>query len=188
MAPPLAVDPRRSCRRCGYVQRRAHRARARSTRNGYERRRKSCPSRLWCQAEASGMESCLSPVTQCGGLALIDERRLIWPIPELSSGKSIRHGRLAPGNVRRAPRATPPAKRQTAAASCDWRPRPESNRGARICSPLRHHSATWPLRREPYHGRIRRGNGDAHPAWPVRAAPFKSGPGTEVGGDSGGPL
>ena len=25
-----------------------------------------------------------------------------------------------------------------------WRPRPESNRGARICSPLRHHSATWP--------------------------------------------
>ena len=26
-----------------------------------------------------------------------------------------------------------------------WRPRPESNRGARICSPLRHHSATWPL-------------------------------------------
>ena len=26
-----------------------------------------------------------------------------------------------------------------------WRPRPESNRGIRICSPLRHHSATWPL-------------------------------------------
>src|SRR5262245_48725396 len=26
-----------------------------------------------------------------------------------------------------------------------WRPRPESNRGARICSPLRHHSATWPV-------------------------------------------
>ena len=25
-----------------------------------------------------------------------------------------------------------------------WRPRPESNRGARICSPLRNHSATWP--------------------------------------------
>ena len=25
-----------------------------------------------------------------------------------------------------------------------WRPRPELNRGARICSPLRHHSATWP--------------------------------------------
>src|SRR5918998_4306107 len=25
-----------------------------------------------------------------------------------------------------------------------WRPRPESNRGARICSPLRHHSATRP--------------------------------------------
>ena len=28
-----------------------------------------------------------------------------------------------------------------------WRPRPESNRGARICSPLRHHSATWPSAR-----------------------------------------
>ena len=26
-----------------------------------------------------------------------------------------------------------------------WRPRPESNRGTRICNPLRHHSATWPL-------------------------------------------
>src|SRR5262245_30909182 len=26
-----------------------------------------------------------------------------------------------------------------------WRPRPESNRRARICSPLRHHSATWPI-------------------------------------------
>src|SRR5690606_39727209 len=25
-----------------------------------------------------------------------------------------------------------------------WRPRPESNRGARICSPLRNHSATRP--------------------------------------------
>ncbi len=25
-----------------------------------------------------------------------------------------------------------------------WRPRPESNRGIRICSPLRHHSATRP--------------------------------------------
>src|SRR6476469_7167704 len=27
----------------------------------------------------------------------------------------------------------------------EWRPRPESNRRARICSPLRHHSATWPI-------------------------------------------
>jgi hypothetical protein len=27
-----------------------------------------------------------------------------------------------------------------------WRPRPESNRGARICSPLRNHSATRPSR------------------------------------------
>jgi hypothetical protein len=26
----------------------------------------------------------------------------------------------------------------------EWRPRPESNRGARICSPLRNHSATRP--------------------------------------------
>jgi hypothetical protein len=35
------------------------------------------------------------------------------------------------------------------AASIDltrgWRPRPESNRCARICSPLRNHSATWPI-------------------------------------------
>jgi hypothetical protein len=40
-----------------------------------------------------------------------------------------------------------------------WRPRPESNRGARICSPLRNHSATRPRRfrrstRLPYVARI----------------------------------
>jgi hypothetical protein len=34
----------------------------------------------------------------------------------------------------------------------DWRPRPELNRGTRICSPLRHHSATWP--RHGYIGRV----------------------------------
>ena len=28
-----------------------------------------------------------------------------------------------------------------------WRPRPESNRGTRLCRPLRHHSATWPISR-----------------------------------------
>ena len=33
-----------------------------------------------------------------------------------------------------------------------WRPRPELNRGTRICSPLRHHSATWPRHR--YIGRV----------------------------------
>lgn len=27
----------------------------------------------------------------------------------------------------------------------EWRPRPDSNRGTRICSPLRSLSATWPL-------------------------------------------
>ena len=32
-----------------------------------------------------------------------------------------------------------------ASAMRKMRPRPESNRGARICSPLRHHSATWPV-------------------------------------------
>ena len=31
----------------------------------------------------------------------------------------------------------------------NWRPRPELNRGSRICSPLRHHSATWPHRARP---------------------------------------
>jgi hypothetical protein len=30
----------------------------------------------------------------------------------------------------------------------EWRPRPELNRGTRICSPLRHHSATWPQESE----------------------------------------
>ena len=37
-----------------------------------------------------------------------------------------------------------------------WRPRPESNRGARICSPLRHHSATWPKIRKLKHLRASR--------------------------------
>ena len=36
----------------------------------------------------------------------------------------------------------------------EWRPRPESNRGTRICSPMRHHSATWPLALS-YHDRRR---------------------------------
>ena len=30
------------------------------------------------------------------------------------------------------------------ASYCEWRPEPESNRRARICSPLRHHSAIGP--------------------------------------------
>src|SRR6185436_11424167 len=34
----------------------------------------------------------------------------------------------------------------SAPGKCGWRPRPESNRGARICSPLRSHSATRPTR------------------------------------------
>ncbi len=149
---------------------------------GVKRRRRERSPAAWPSCRRS------SRLAPCGGPALIDEWRLIWPIPELQSSKGMRHGRPAPGNVRQTRSATPPASGQTAAARCDWRPRPESNRGARICSPLRHHSATWPLRRDPYHGRIRRGNGDARPAWPVWATPLNSGPGTEVGGDSSGPL
>ena len=39
-----------------------------------------------------------------------------------------------------------------------WRPRPESNRGARICSPLRNHSATRPHRsRRSTMGSVNRG-------------------------------
>ncbi len=34
----------------------------------------------------------------------------------------------------------------------EWRPRPESNRGARICSPLRNHSATRPSGRRRVRG------------------------------------
>ena len=35
----------------------------------------------------------------------------------------------------------------------EWRPRPELNRGSRICSPLRHHSATWPQAKSPKNAR-----------------------------------
>ena len=41
-------------------------------------------------------------------------------------------------------RKIPRGRRSSDVAIERWRPRPESNRGARICSPLRHHSATWP--------------------------------------------
>ena len=42
----------------------------------------------------------------------------------------------------------------------EWRPRPESNRGARICSPLRNHSATRPQRLKRFKRLIRlRSNG-----------------------------
>jgi hypothetical protein len=48
-----------------------------------------------------------------------------------------------------------------------WRPRPESNRGAQICSLLRHHSATWPSKLRPLPetvtpARLRRRYGDVH--------------------------
>ena len=52
----------------------------------------------------------------------------------------------------------------------EWRPRPESNRGTRICSPMRHHSATWPLalsyhdRRRMKSGLVRAGRGAVR-AW-----------------------
>ena len=48
---------------------------------------------------------------------------------------------IAPPRLRM---ATPPA--DAAEVNFEWRPRPESNRGARICSPLRSHSATRPCR------------------------------------------
>ncbi len=40
-------------------------------------------------------------------------------------------------------------------AANGWRPRPESNRRARICSPLRDHSATRPFQRPTYRGGCR---------------------------------
>ena len=42
--------------------------------------------------------------------------------------------------------AVPNARRRPRNCIAAWRPRPELNRGTRICSPLRHHSATWPQR------------------------------------------
>lgn len=55
----------------------------------------------------------------------------------------------------------------------DWRPRPESNRGARICSPLRSHSATRP-RRSVTRGRLHRQGGGSRPLPPAGewAMPF----------------
>ena len=47
-------------------------------------------------------------------------------------------GDTRPGN------GMPNTGRQLHPMGCVWRPRPESNRGARICSPLRSHSATRP--------------------------------------------
>src|SRR5215831_15084984 len=63
----------------------------------------------------------------------------------------IAHGLVADPSERQA--------RTSEVMSAPERPRPESNRGARICSPLRHHSATWPHAPSMYHGLFPRGNG-----------------------------
>ena len=42
---------------------------------------------------------------------------------------------------------------------CRWRPEPESNRRARICSPLRNHSAIGPMSEAPLWRRSLRGQG-----------------------------
>ncbi len=62
---------------------------------------------------------------------------------------NFRHGDEC-SMIRARPAASPDTSSAQGARSAiwgdmRWRPRPESNRGARICSPLRHHSATWPF-------------------------------------------
>ena len=62
-------------------------------------------------------------------------RRLsAYRLPRLGAGASGRALRRASGDQRG----------EISRAQSAWRPRPESNRGARICSPLRNHSATRP--------------------------------------------
>ena len=70
-----------------------------------------------------------------------------------------RHGR----NLREPRLACQPKRRRREG----WRPRPELNRGTRICSPLRHHSATWPRHR--YIGRV---GGRQHDANAPECLPF----------------
>jgi hypothetical protein len=66
--------------------------------------------------------------------------RVIVVFDRLESVKVASDGvRWSPGLRGRQPRG--PSKHDEY-----WRPRPESNRGARICSPLRNHSATRPTR------------------------------------------
>jgi hypothetical protein len=70
--------------------------------------------------------------------------------------QSMNAGRKPGLGADAAGKSRPPALRPG-----EWRPRPESNRRARICSPLRNHSATWPSE-------------DAAPACAGRALPQKA--------------
>ena len=72
-------------------------------------------------------------------------------LPASTSTASSAAGSSSPGSTTaRWPCSSRPRGAGQGTVRCDkphqgiWRPRPESNRCARICSPLRNHSATWP--------------------------------------------
>ncbi len=73
-------------------------------------------------------------------------------MPHRANVRTARHGASA-----RAARQAPTVEGERCWKR-RWRPRPESNRGARICNPLRHHSATRPQAPETVHGAVSTGS------------------------------
>src|SRR5262249_17825037 len=94
------------------------------------------------------------PSAPCRNLSAFTEVSAEHPLREGLGGGGTRHAKshfsalnqppfaaLRRGSLRQEWLAEPKLR-----SSEGWRPRPELNRGTRICSPLRHHSATWPSR------------------------------------------
>ena len=76
------------------------------------------------------------PITKLNCFAKHEGGRPLWAFQRSLMWRPGRGGKC-PGFARRS------------VSEGGWRPRPESNRRARICSPLRNHSATWPLDIDP---------------------------------------
>ena len=118
---------------------------------------RSCDNRLKRLAPRAGFEPATIRLTvECsttelpGNTAVVDSGRPITKAYRRCKASRLRDGRLGRscgGNFRHRVACRPKRRRREG-----WRPRPELNRGTRICSPLRHHSATWPRHR--YIGRV----------------------------------
>jgi hypothetical protein len=100
----------------------------------------------------------IEPASPCGGGILSPLRLPVSPpgrgcsdLPVASAGganRSMRGPRSMEREAVAAATKNPPSAGSSWGVQCiaQWRPRSESNRRTRICSPLHDHSATWPLR------------------------------------------
>ena len=102
---------------------------------------KRCPPELRWKLERAGRNHAtarsISTQVLRGSLAILPGREALAGF--MSRGPAASHR-----NCRKPRKASRNMSRQDFAWLGRWRPRPESNRDARICSPLRNHSATRP--------------------------------------------